>query len=167
MYRDLKRLFWWPRMRKDIAEFACFCLVCQNSKIEHQKPSGLMQPLFVPECKWDSISMDFIGALLKTVKGFHSFWVIVDRLTKCAHFVPIKTCMSAVRLAEIYIKQIVILHCIPSSIVSDRDARFTSKFWEILQAVLGTKLRLSSSYHPQTDGQTERTIQSLKDLLRA
>jgi len=93
------------------------------------------------------------------VKAFDSIWVVVDRLTKSAHFIPIKTGMSVTRLAEIYIQQIVRLHGIPSSIVSDRDPRFTSKFWESLQAALGTKLRLSSAYHPQTDGQTKRTIQ--------
>jgi len=114
-----------------------------------------------------SISIDFIGALPKTVKGFDSIWVIVDRLTKSTHFIPIKTGMSVAKLAEIYIEQIVRLHGIPSSIVSDRDPRFTSKFWESLQTALGTKLRLSSAYNPQTDGQTERTIQSLEDLLRA
>jgi len=167
MYQDLKRLFWWPGMKKEIAKFVYACLVCQKSKIEHQKPSGLMQPLFIPEWKWDGISMDFLGALPKTVKGFDSIWVVVDRLTKSAHFVPIKTGMSVAKLVEIYIEQIVRLHGIPSSIVSDRDPRFTSKFWESLQAALGTKLRLSSSYHPQTDRQTERTIQSLQDLLRA
>jgi len=143
------------------------CLVCQKSKIEHQKPSVLMQPLFVPEWKWDNISMNFIGAFPKTVKGFDSIWVIVDRLTKSAHFIHIKTGMSVARLVEIYVEQIVRLHGIPFSIVSDRDLRFTSKFWESLQPALGTKLRLSSAYHPQTDGQTERTIQSLEDLLRA
>jgi hypothetical protein len=123
--------------------------------------------MFVLEWKWDSISMDFVEALTKTVKIFDSIWVIVDRLTKSAHFVPIKTGMSVTKLAEIYIEQIVRLHGIPSSIVSDREPKFTSKFWESLQAALGTKFRLSSAYHPQTDGQTERTIQSLEYLLRA
>jgi len=154
-------------MKKEIAEFVYACLICQKSKIEHQKSSGLMQPLFVPEWKWDSISMEFVGELPKTIKGFDSIWVIVDRLTKSAHFVPIKTGMSFVKLAEIYIEQIVRLHGIPSSIVSDGCRRFTSMFWESLQAALGTKLRLSSAYHPQTNGQIERTIQSLEDLLRA
>ena len=111
--------------------------------------------------------MDFVRALPKTVKGFYSIWVIVDRLTKSAHFVLIKTGMSVARLEEVYIEQIVRLHGIPSSLMSDRDPRFTSKLWESLQATLGTKLMLSSAYHPQTDGQTERTIQSLEDLLRA
>jgi len=111
--------------------------------------------------------MDFVGALPKTVKGFDSIWVVVDRLTKSAHFIPIKTGMTVAKLVEIYIEQVVRLHGIPSSIVSDRDPRFTSKFRESLQAALGTKLRLSSAYHPQTDGQTEKTIQSLEVLLRA
>jgi len=167
MYQDLKRLFWLPGMKKNIAGFVYACLVCQKSKIEHQKLSGLMQPLFVLDWKLDSISMGFIGALPKTVKSFDWIWVIVDRLTKSAHFVPVKTGMSVARLAEIYIEQIVKLHGIPSSIVSDRDPRFTSKFWESLQDALGTKLRLSFAYHPHTDGQTEMTIQSLEDLLRA
>jgi len=111
--------------------------------------------------------MDFVGSLPKIVKAFVSIWVIVNRLTKSTHFVPIKTGMSVARLAEIYIEQIVRLHGIPFGIVLDQDPRFTFKFWESLQAALGTKLRLSSGYHPQTDGQTESTIQSLEDLLRA
>ena len=137
MYQDLKKLFWWPGMKKDITEFVYACLVCKKSKMEHHKPSGLMQLLFVPEWKWDNISMDFVGALPKTMKGFHSIWVIVDRLTKSPHFIPIKTCMSVARLAEIYIEQVVRLHGSPSSILSDRDPRFTSMFWESLEAAFG------------------------------
>jgi len=100
------------------------------------------------------------------MKGSDSIWVIVDQLMKSTHIILIKTDMSMVKLAEIYIEKIIRLHGIPSSIVLDRDLRFTLKFWEILQATLGTKLRLSYVYHPQTDDQSERTIQSLKDLLR-
>jgi len=128
MYQDSKRLFWWPGMKKDITKFVYACLVSQKSEIEHQKSSGLMQPLFVPEWKWDSISIDFVGVLSKTVKGSYSIWVIVDRLTNSTHFIPIKTGMSVAMLAEIYIEKVVRLHGIPSSIVSDRDLRFTSKF---------------------------------------
>jgi hypothetical protein len=123
--------------------------------------------MFIPEWKWDSISMDFVSGLPRTTKGNDSIWVIVDRLTKSAHFIAFKTGTLIPRLAEIYVEQIVRLHGIPSSIVSDRDPRFTSRFWESLQEALGTKLRMSSAYHPQTDGQSERTIQSLEDLLRA
>ncbi|GAU36214.1 hypothetical protein TSUD_363690 [Trifolium subterraneum] len=145
MYQDLKKLFWWPRMKKEIAEYVYTCLVCQKSKIEHQKLSGLP----------------------KTAKGNEVIWVVVDRLTKSAHFIAIKIGTLVPKLAEIYVEQIIRLHSIPSSIVSDRDLKFTSRFWESLQEALGTKLRLSSAYHPQTDGQSERTIQSLEDLLRA
>ena len=167
MYHDLKKLFWWPGMKKEIAEFVYACLICQKSKIEHQKPSGVMQPMFIPKWKWDSISMDFVSGLPRTPKNCEAIWVVVDRLTKSAHFIPVRMDYSMERLAQLYIEKIVSLHGVPSSIVSDRDPRFTSKFWEGLQKALGTKLRLSSAYHPQTDGQTERTIQSLEDLLRA
>ena len=148
MYHDLRKLFWWPGMKRDVAEFMYSCLTCQKSKIEHQKPSGMMQPLNIPEWKWDSISMDFVMGLPKTVKGNDSIWVIVDRLTKSAHFLPMKINHSMQKLAEMYIEEIVKLHGIPSSIVSDRDPRFTSRFWKSLQDALGTKLRTSSAYHP-------------------
>ena len=167
MYQDLKNLFWWPGMKRDVAQFVYACLTCQKSKVEHQKPAGLMQPLEVPEWKWDSISMDFVTGLPNTVKGYDSIWVIVDRLTKSAHFIPINITYPVAKLADIYVSVIVKLHGIPMSIVSDRDPRFTSEFWKSLQVSLGSKLRLSSAYHPQTDGQTERTIQSLEDLLRS
>ena len=110
--------------------------------------------------------MDFVTHLPRTLRKHDSVWVIVDRLTKTAHFLPIDFRISMRKLAQIYIDEIVRLHGVPSSIVSDRDPRFTSRFWQTLQEALGTKLRLSSAYHPQTDGQSERTIQSLEDLLR-
>nr|KYP37777.1 Transposon Ty3-I Gag-Pol polyprotein [Cajanus cajan] len=163
MYQDLKKMFWWPKMKREVEEFVYACLVCQKAKVEHQKPSGLMQPLDVPVWKWDSISMDFVVGLPKTVKNLDAIWVIVDRLTKSAHFIPINIRYFLHRLTRLYISEIVRLHGVPTSIVSDRDPRFTSRFWESLHKALGTKLRLSSAYHPQTDGQTERTIQSLED----
>ncbi|GAU51866.1 hypothetical protein TSUD_416500 [Trifolium subterraneum] len=154
-------------MEKELELIEEFRDLSLKSKIEHQKPSGLLQPLFIPEWKWDSIAMDFVGGLPKTAKGNEVIWVVVDRLTKPAHFIAIKIGTLVPKLAEIYVEQIIRLHGIPSSIVSDRDPKFTSRFWESLQEALGTKLRLSSAYHPQTDGQSERTIQSLEDLLRA
>ena len=111
--------------------------------------------------------MDFVVGLPKSSKGFVSIWVIVDRLSKSAHFIPIKIIYPMQRLAEVYIEKIARLHGVPSNIVSDIDPRFTSKFWESLQRAMGTKLRLSYVYHPQTDGQSERMIQSLEDLLGA
>jgi len=111
--------------------------------------------------------MDFVTNLLRFVKGHDSMWVIIDRLTKYAHFLPINQRMSIDKLAKLYIKEVVILHGVLVSIVSDHDLRFTSRFWQSLQATLGTELRVSLAYHPQTDGQSKRTIQSLEDLLRA
>jgi hypothetical protein len=148
MYQDLKGMFWWPGMKKEVANFAYACLTCQKSKVEHQKPIGLLQPLSIPEWKWDSIAMDFVTGLPRTSAGHDSIWVIVDRLTKSAHFIPIKITFPLPKLAEIYIVVIVKLHGVPSSIVSDRDPRFTSDFWSEMQAALGTKLKLSSAYHP-------------------
>jgi len=110
--------------------------------------------------------MDFVTHLPRSVRGHDSIWVIVDRLTKCAHFLPINQKMNMDRLADLYVREVVRLHGVPASIVSDRDPRFTSRFWQSLQNALGTQLRMSSAYHPQTDGQSERTIQSLEDLLR-
>ena len=102
--------------------------------------------------------MDFVGGLPRTPRDLDSIWVIVDRLTKSDHFIPINIIFSLEKFTTLYISEIVRLHGVPSSIVSDWDPRFTSTFWESLNKVLGTKLRLSSAYHPQTDGQTERTI---------
>ena len=111
--------------------------------------------------------MDFVTKLPRTARGHDSIWVIVDRLTKSAHFLPIREDFKMEKLAQIYIDKIVSLHGVPLSIISDRDSRFTSRFWWMLQRALGTKIDLSTAYHPQTDGQTERTIQTLEDMLRA
>ena len=154
-------------MKRDVVKYVSSCLTCQQIKAEHQKPAGLLQPLSVPEWKWDEIAMDFVMGLPRTPKGHDPIWVIVDRLTKSAHFLPMKKNFSLARLAQLYVEEIVRLHGVPSAIVSDRDPRFTSRFWEALQTALGTRLKFSTAFHPQTDGQTERTIQTLEDLLRA
>jgi len=167
MYHDLKQSFWWNGMKTDIADFVASCLVCQKAKIEHQRPGGTLESLDIPQWKWDSVAMDFVTHLPKSARGHDSIWVIVDRLTKCAHFLAINQKWSMDKLAELYVREVVRLHGVPASIVSDRDPRFTSRFWQSLQAALGTQLRMSSAYQPQTDGQSERTIQSLEDLLRA
>jgi len=111
--------------------------------------------------------MDFVVGLPRTPGGLDSIWVIVDRLTKSAHFIPINIRFSLEKFTSLYISEIVRLHGVPSSIMSDRDPKFTFRFWESLNKALGTKLRLCSAYHPQANGQTKRTIQSLEDLLRA
>ena len=113
------------------------------------------------------MTIDFVSGLPRTKNNHDSIWVIVDRLTKSAHFIPVLTTYSMDRLAELYTQNVVRLHGVPSSIISDRDSRFTSKFWKSLQEALGTRLKFSSAFHPQTDGQSERTIQILEDMLRA
>ena len=111
--------------------------------------------------------MDFVVGLPKTQKKFNSIWVIVDRLTKSAHFLPVQHTYNMDQYAQLYIREILRLHGTPFSIVSDRDPKFTSTFWKSLQSAMGTKLSFSTSFHPQTDGQSEQTIQTLKDMLRA
>ncbi|KAL0551938.1 hypothetical protein IC582_011031 [Cucumis melo] len=167
MYQDLKRVYWWRNMKREVAEFVSKCLVCQQVKAPRQKPAGLLQPLSIPEWKWENVSMDFITGLPRTLRGFTVIWVVVDRLTKSAHFVPGKSTYTASKWAQLYMSEIVRLHGVPVSIVSDRDARFTSKFWKGLQTAMGTRLDISTAFHPQTDGQTERLNQVLEDMLRA
>ena len=167
LYKDLKMTFWWPNMKREIAEFVARCLTCQKVKIEHRRPQGLVQSLEIPEWKWDCISMEFIVGLPRTSRGNNMIWVIVDQLTKSAHFVPMKDTWSKKDLALAYRKHILKLHGVPKDIVSYRDARFTSRFWKELQTSLGTKLKMSTAFHPATDEQTERTIQTLEDMIRA
>ncbi|KAI9112320.1 hypothetical protein K1719_016843 [Acacia pycnantha] len=166
MYQNMKSELWWPGLKKDVAQYVARCLTCQKVKIEHRRPPGLLQGLEMPEWKWENIAMDFVVGLPK-IRNHDTIWVVVDRLTKSAHFIPISIHYSPERLAEIYIKEIVRLHGVPKSIISDRDTRFQSRFWQSLHEGMGTKLRFSSACHPQTDGQSERTIQTLEDMLRA
>ncbi|XP_071901009.1 uncharacterized protein [Coffea arabica] len=125
------------------------------------------KPLEIPEWKWEHITMDFVTGLPRSQQGFDAIWVIVDRLTKSAHFLPVHMSFSLEKLAKLYTEEIMRLHGIPVSIVSDRDPRFVSHFWQKFQETLGTKLKFSTAYHPQTDGQLERTIQTLEDMLRS
>ncbi|GJS23162.1 putative reverse transcriptase domain-containing protein, partial [Tanacetum coccineum] len=167
MYQDMKKLYWWPNMKADIATYVSKCLTCAKVKAEHQRPSGLLVQPTIPEWKWDNITMDFITKLPKSSQGFDTIWVIVDRLTKSAHFLPIRENDPLDKLARLYLNRIVARHGIPVSIICDRDGRFTSNFWRSFQKALGTDLSMSTAYHPETDGQSERTIQTLEDMLRA
>nr|GEZ40760.1 putative reverse transcriptase domain-containing protein [Tanacetum cinerariifolium] len=145
IYQDLRKLYLWPNMKADIATY---------------------QPK-IPEWKWENVTMDFVTGLPRTPSGYDSIWVIVDRLTKSAYFLPKKKIDSIEKLAELYLKEIVCKHGVPVSVISNRDSLFTSRFWVSLQKALGTQLDLSITYHPKTDGQSERTIQTLEDMLRA
>nr|GEY81793.1 putative reverse transcriptase domain-containing protein [Tanacetum cinerariifolium] len=139
----------------------------RSVKAEHQRPSRLLVQPAIPEWKWNNITMDFITKLSKSSQGFDTIWVIVDRLTKFAHFLPIRENDPLDKLARLYLNRIEARHGIPVLIICDRDGRFTSNFWRLFQKDLGTDISMSTAYHPETDGQSERTIQTLKDMLRA
>ncbi|GJS43403.1 putative reverse transcriptase domain-containing protein [Tanacetum coccineum] len=167
MYQDLKKLYWWSNMKADIATYVSKCLTCAKMKAEHQKPSGLLQQPEIPEWKWEKITMDFVCDLPRTPSGYDTIWVIVDQLTKSAHFLPMKKTDSMEKLTQQYLKEIVCRYGVPVSIISNRDSRFTSGFWRSLQKALGTDVNMSTAYHPMTNGQSERIIQTLEDMLRA
>jgi hypothetical protein len=142
-------------MKREIANYVSECDICQRVKASHLRTAGILQPLPIPSWKWEDISMDFIVGLPNTSQRHDSIWVVMDRLTKTAHFLPVHTTYNAKKYAKIYLDQIVRLHRVPKTIISDRGAQFITR-WEQLQYSLGTKLIRSSTYHPQTDGQTER-----------
>jgi hypothetical protein len=163
MYQDLKQKYWWYGLKRDVAAHVAKCYVCQRVKAEHQRPAGLLHPLKIPEWKWEEIDMDFIVGLPRTPAGYDSIWVIVDRLTKVAHFIPVKTTYKGSRLTELYVARIVSLHGVLKKIVSDRGSQFTSRFWKSFHENMDKKLNFSSAYHRQA----ERTNQVLEDMLRA
>jgi hypothetical protein len=138
MYQDLKQKYWWYGLKRDVASHVAVCDVCQRVKAEHQRPTGLLQPLRVPEWKWEEIGMDFIVGLPRTSAGYDSIWVIVDKLTKVAHFIPVRTNYTGAKLAELYMAQIVCLRGVPKKIMSDRGSQFTSRFWQKLHECLDT-----------------------------
>ncbi len=160
------RRFYWPGMYREIDEYVRSCHVCQSNKPSNQSPAGLLQPLPIPDKKWQTISMDLITQLPKTSKGNDAIVVMVDKLTKMVHFAATKTAVSAPQLAQIVFNEIVRYHGVPENIISDRDTRFTSRFWKELWRLTGTKLLMSTAYHPQTDEQTERANRTLEDMLR-
>ena len=135
-------------MKREIARYVAECDVCRRVKAEHQRPTGTLQPLSIPEWKWDDIGMDFITGLPMTQKGNNAIWVVVDRLSKVAHFLPVREDVTASQLAELYVSCIVVLHGVPKKIVSDRGSIFTSRFWASFQKAMGSHLSISTSYHP-------------------
>ncbi|KAH0773846.1 hypothetical protein KY290_010983 [Solanum tuberosum] len=151
IYHDIKEIYWWHEMKKDVVEFVAQCPNCQQVKVEHQKLVGLVQGIAIPLWKWEAINMDFITGLPRSRRKLESIWVIVDRLTKFAHFLPVRATFTAKDYAGLYIREIVRLHGVPVSIISDRGAQFTANFWKSFQKGLGTQVNLSTAFHPQTD----------------
>src|SRR6185436_2897498 len=129
--------FWWTRMKREIAKYVLECDICRRVKASHLRPARTLQPLSVPEWKWEDINMDFIIGLPRTQKGYDSIWVIVDHLTKSAHFLPIKTKYLTKQYAELYMDRIRGLHGVPKTIISDRGTQFVAHFWEQFYTCLG------------------------------
>ena len=162
----IRRNFFWPKMDEWIREWVTSCPECQRNKSPRHARFGLLQPLETPYAAWQSISMDFIIELPKS-QGCTSIWVIVDRFTKMAHFIGLTSNgKKTPDLARIFLREIWRLHGLPQSIVSDRDSRFTSTFWRDLMALLGIQRKMSTAFHPETDGQTERVNQVLEHYIR-
>ena len=167
MYRDLRCQYYWSGMKINVGDFVRRCLTFQQVKAEHQKQAGLLQSLEVAEWKWEHTMMDFVTHLPRTLWRHDAVWVIVDRLTKLAHFLAMRMTFALEEFCQLYVREIVRLHGVLISIVSDRNPRFMTHFWKSFQKALGTKLTMSTTFHPQTYGQSERTIQVLEDMLRA
>jgi hypothetical protein len=142
MYQGLKKKFWWYGLKRDVA----MCDACRRVKAEHQRPAGLLYPLKIPEWKWEEIGMDFITGVPRTSKGYGSIWVIVDRLAKVAHFIPVKTTYKVSQLAELYMARIVSLHGVPKKIILDRGLQFAPGFWKSFNENMDAKLNFSSAY---------------------
>ena len=154
-------------MKRHVGDFVQRCLTCPQVKAEHQKPTGLLQPLEVAERKWEHVMMDFVTHLSWTQRRHNAVWVIVDRLTKSAQFLAVRMTFTLEEFYRLYIREIVQLHGVPISIVSDRDPRFKTHFWKSFQKAMRTQLTMSTTFHLQIDGQLERTIQLLEDMLCA
>ena len=161
----ISRNFWWPKLNNDVKKFIKSCFICSKSKIPRHKPYGLLSPLSTPVRPWSDISMDFIVELPKS-KDMTTILVVVDRLTKMSHFIPLRCLPTADIAADCFINNIFKLHGFPDSIISDRGSQFTSEFWNHLCNLLNIKHSLSTSNHPQTDGQTERVNGILEQYLR-
>jgi transposase InsO family protein len=164
-YRRLKQLFAWSGMKAAVQTFVAAYAICQQSKPDKSKLPGLLQPLPVPDRAWAVVSMDFIEALPLSA-GYTCILVVVDLFSKYAHFVPLKHPFTAATVAQSFLSNVYKLHGLPQAIVSDRDKVFTSAFWRELFRLARVELRMSTAYHPQSDGQTERVNQCLEAFLR-
>ncbi|KAJ9526254.1 hypothetical protein QJQ45_009726 [Haematococcus lacustris] len=162
----LQRHFYWPQMEQTVREYVRTCDQCQRNKATNQVPPGLLQPLPIPNRNWQHVSMDFIGPLPPTSHGYDMVVTVVDKLSKMLHLIPTTATATAPDIAKLFFDHVFKHHGLPEAIVSDRDPKFTSDFWTSLFHLTGTRLLMSSAYHPQTDGQSERANRTVEDMLR-
>ena len=166
-YRRVSQHFYWVGMKEDITEYVNSCSSCAQNKHRNTLPNGLLQPIPIPAAKWECWTMDLVGPLPKTDRGHDCIVVFVDKFTKLCHLVPTVITVNAAQLAEIMFNVIVVNHGVPKNIISDRDPRFTGNVWKALWSLMHTKLSMSTAYHPQSDGQTERMNRTMEEMLRA
>jgi len=162
----IHRWYWWPGLSKEVDWFCRLCPVCQMTKMSNEKPAGLLHSLPIPQRPWNSIVMDFVGPFPE--QGEHDYlWVVLCRMTSLVHLVPVTTTIWALHIAWLFVKEIVCLHGLPETIVSDRDTKFTSQFWREMHQLLGVKLLMSTAFHPQMDGASERSIRTIAQILHS
>ncbi|CAI7919662.1 unnamed protein product [Closterium sp. NIES-53] len=167
MRQQLQRYYYWPELLTNVQHHVGSCPTCQVMKSSRKRKAGQLQPIPPPEHAWQQVTMDFVTGLPSNPGGNNTVMVVVDRLTKMAHFAECKKLISAEETARLFIAAVVRLHGIPAAIISDRETKFTSNFWKNLWEQFGTRLQFNSSYSPDTDGQTDRTNQTMEQLIRA
>jgi hypothetical protein len=162
----VKSHYFWSSLKREIAKYIARCMECQKVKAEHRHPIGLLQPLPIPEWKWEVVTMDFITRFPRKRKKHDLIMVVVDKLTKSTHFIPLKNTHKAAYVANIFLKEVARLHGIPKTIVFDRDPKFTSNFWKGLFKGFRMNMNFNRVYYPESDGQTERVNRVIEDMLR-
>ena len=165
LLQGVSKDFWWPHQRDDVADYVRTCDSCQRNKPLNRAPAGLLQPLPTPQRNWEQITMDLITGLPTTSEGHDTILLILDRMSKMIHCAPTRKTITGPGLADLVVTNVFRYHGLPRTIISDRDPRTTSNFWRALLSTLGTKLRVSTAFHPQTDGQTERANRTLEEML--
>jgi hypothetical protein len=163
---SIQRMYYWPGMASDVRRFATTCASCQRNEVQGKKPIGMLQPLEIPTTPWQQVTIDFITGLPCTAAGYDAVLVFCDKLTKMIHLAACTKETDAFETAKLFRDRVFAVHGMPESIISDRDARFTGHFWKALMKVLGVNHKLSTAFHPQTDGQTEQVNRVLEEYLR-